>query len=93
MSIRDSLLNANDTVVAQTAFGLLQGLDAHGVHPSSSVAALATTFLLMCEVFELDVRETLDTCDNIMHAKENGQEFTKEHFAAVREYIRGELTQ
>lgn len=85
-SLVDPLNNLDGKQVAANAFRLIDRIQTEP--KAMQVQALATTFLLLLDVLEIDPRAELERAGRIM--KDADQKYC-DHFRTVRAYIEGEL--
>jgi len=84
---QDKLNSTNLYALSKATFNVINTLQREP--QAVQVQALSSLFLLLCDVYEVDVRRTLEQVDRMMKDTEK-QEWRVE-FKAIREYIDKEL--
>lgn len=80
----------NSTNILQLAKASFRIIDTVQHEPEAvQVQALMSLFLLMCDVHQVDVRQTLEQVDRMM--KDANKQDWRIEFKAIADYIRGEL--
>ncbi|MDO8839671.1 MAG: hypothetical protein Q7V31_12160 [Parvibaculum sp.] len=82
---RDLLLSTPTRTAASRTMQVIDGVQDY--QPHEQIVALAATFLLLCERWNTDPRDALRITDRII----NHAEGKRPEFAAVRDYMEGEL--
>ena len=85
-----ALYNVRWNLVKRTLFGWFAMFDQLGYRPSpgDTVAASGIGFLLVCERFNVDPREVLNTCDRIVRRQDTiNPEFPR----AIRMFLKEEM--
>ena len=82
---RDKLTNADPKHVAQSTFSVIDKLQNMPQHLQAM--ALASSFLILSDVFKLEAQDIFTLTKNLMNSKEG----LRPEFVAVRDYIKHEL--
>lgn len=83
---RDMMINADPDGVARASMWLLdkvQGIE----QPHTQVAAMAATFILMCNRFGVRHTDVFTCVNNLMHTKQGD----RPEFRAIKKYLENEL--
>lgn len=83
----DKLNSTSTYLLAKTSFDIINAVQSQP--KAVQVQALSSLFLLMCDVFETDVRRTLEQVDRMM--KDVDKQEWRPEFKAIRTYIEKEL--
>lgn len=86
MSLKNQLSMLDVKVLASDAYRPLNTLQDYPA--AYQVATLALGFKLLCEEYSLNVRETLEYIDRVIHDADRKE---IHQVRAMRDYIRGEL--
>lgn len=85
--IYDKLVNAPRILTASLSLGLIDRVQGHYLTPGVQVAALAATFLLVCERFNVEPQDAFTATKNLM----NDHDGRSIEFEAVRLYLQNEV--
>lgn len=82
----DGLVNAQPQQVAHATMVLLHELQNH--QPPVQAAALAATFVLLCEHYGVEPQDVMTATKNLLLAEGQGK---RPEFGAARDYLRYEV--
>lgn len=86
MNLIDQLNTAGEAQVSRVAFGVVDRIQDE--KPGLQVQAMAVLFLLLCDMYGLDVRRVLERADRVIHDADRKY---RPEIGAIRDYIKGEL--
>ena len=84
----DGLVNAPPKAVAEISFLVVDSIQHHHKTPMAQAAAVAATFLILCERLRLNPQDVFVAAKNILMDERNGG---SKHFEAVRMYVKNEI--
>ncbi len=82
---RDRLINLPSKLGGRAAMATITALQQH--HPEAQVVGLCAAFLMLCEHVHANPSDVFQVTSNVILKGEEG----RIEFAAVREYLRGEV--